>query len=362
MPSETTLSVFVYYRTLWVLLPNSTSTPPCLCSLPPYIIPPKPLTLIMTSQRPHSKDMKQQYVPQSTSQQPYVWTEDAYYSQASGHPSSNQPYYAHPGPMMMEPAHPMLGYPISSAPMGSISPHSSIPRHYDIHSPHERDHAYQYSPSASAHPHTPAFGTPPTPSLHFSPSASGHMSLSSASSRLLNDPSLPEDIRSALFAAMESPEFARGENVPPEILMPTVRKMDKELWECRICGKGHKRRDHTLTHVRTAHLDNKGFRCTYPGCDSAFGRKGDLDRHFASTHQTTEPADSVCPKCHAQLHRKDNLIRHMKTCKVSASGSTSRSSRRTDLYSSTPYPTVRCNSRTGHGLILALSRCIEPTG
>jgi len=75
----------------------------------------------------------------------------------------------------------------------------------------------------------------------------------------------PDDVYRAMEAAFQSSEYARGENIPAEILMPTVRKLDKELWECRICSKKHKRRDHTLTHVRTAHLSNKGFRCNMPG-------------------------------------------------------------------------------------------------
>jgi hypothetical protein len=76
---------------------------------------------------------------------------------------------------------------------------------------------------------------------------------------------LPDDVRRAIDVALDSREYARGENVPAEILMPTVQKIDKELWECRICTKAHKRRDHTLTHVRTTHLDNKGFRCAVLG-------------------------------------------------------------------------------------------------
>jgi hypothetical protein len=30
--------------------------------------------------------------------------------------------------------------------------------------------------------------------------------------------------------------------------------------------------------------------------DSAFGRKGDLERHIASTHQAIDPPEAVCPK------------------------------------------------------------------
>jgi hypothetical protein len=76
---------------------------------------------------------------------------------------------------------------------------------------------------------------------------------------------LPDDVRKAINAALDSQEYTRGENVPAEILMPTVQKVEKELWECRICSKPHKRRDHTITHVRTMHLDNNGFRCAVLG-------------------------------------------------------------------------------------------------
>ena len=119
--------------------------------------------------------------------------------------------------------------------------------------------------------------------------------------------------------------------------------------------------------------------------DGAFGRKGDLERHIASTHQAIDPPEAVCPRwyviltpsrhrapdlnnptSYAQLHRKDNLIRHLKSCRVTPrhhvpSASTSRTSRRSDYpmpYPSAPYPTVRRDPPLGHGHILAVPHCI----
>jgi hypothetical protein len=76
------------------------------------------------------------------------------------------------------------------------------------------------------------------------------------------DPSLPDDVRDAMRAAYATTEWATGQNIPPEVIMPTVEKVGKEQFKCRICGKEHRRRDHCLTHVRTAHLGNKGFKCS----------------------------------------------------------------------------------------------------
>lgn len=245
----------------------------------------------MNSRSPYSNDGKQEYVPPgefqclapcddsnsllttaslATGHPPFPWDAETYYTQPSGQASANQPYFAQLGPMAMEPAHPMLGYHASGAQMGSMHPHHLMHPHGDARGQQDFDQAYHYPPPAAGVPHAPMFSTPPTPSLHFS-GLSGRLSPSSPSSVPMFDSNLPEEVRRALRAALDSPEFMRGENVPPNILMPTVQKVDKELWACRVCGKEHKRRDHTLTHVRTAHLDNKGFRCNYVGWSVHFG-------------------------------------------------------------------------------------------
>ncbi|CAG8772818.1 5854_t:CDS:2, partial [Acaulospora colombiana] len=107
-----------------------------------------------------------------------------------------------------------------------------------------------YPPAASGGVYAPSpYNTALVPPQLFS--AHSHMSGSPPVPHptTLVDPNLPEDVRQAMQAAYDSVEWANGDNVPAEILMPTVQKLGRDSWECRICHKEHKRRDHTLTHL-----------------------------------------------------------------------------------------------------------------
>ncbi|CAG8687665.1 9105_t:CDS:2, partial [Acaulospora colombiana] len=64
----------------------------------------------------------------------------------------------------------------------------------------------------SAHSHTS--GSPPIPHT-----------------TTIVDPNLPEDVQQAMQAAYDSVEWANGDNVPAEILMPTVKKLGRDSWE-----------------------------------------------------------------------------------------------------------------------------------
>jgi hypothetical protein len=194
-------------------------------------------------------------------EQPFEWHEDSFYPQTSTPPAGHPSYYHQSGPLMMEPAHPMHPHQSSTAPMAPFPVRYPMQYPGDAHGSQMSDPGYQY-PSSTGFSHTPAYGMPPSPRFQPSAGAPGQQSPSSSSPGVtLGQLDLPDDVRRALDAALSSREYARGENVPAEILMPTVQKIDRDTWICRICLKSHKRRDHTLTHVRTTHLDNKGFRC-----------------------------------------------------------------------------------------------------
>ncbi|PVF98966.1 hypothetical protein CPB86DRAFT_806545 [Serendipita vermifera] len=291
----------------------------------------------------------------------------------------------------MEPGQQIPEYQAQNAHYGTFqqNPNLSYPIHdSSSHRSGQLPISSVYPPAVSGGPYAPSlYNTPPVPPQLFS--APSHMRASPpiAHTATILDPHLPEEVRQAMQAAYDSVEWANGDNVPSEILMPTVKKLGRDSWECRICHKEHKRRDHTVTHVRTAHLDNKGFRCTFENCDSAFGRKGDLERHVSSTHQAS--FSDTCPHCNSQLHRKDNLARHMRSCKkapqvgvyqqgyhehsshynTSDQASSSSRSRRNDAsayshyprgYTSTdPYTMVRHDPPEGHGHILAFPSAVH---
>lgn len=259
-----------------------------------------------------------------------------------------------------EPIHLESDYSPSNVSHTSFPSHQNLPFSYSQGSSQGAQASPHYSPASTVGPYTPVpFSTPSASLAQFPRSYS-----SPRQPRMDIDESLPVDVRNAMQAAYASQEYAQGENVPADILLPTVQKVDKDLWRCRICNKDHKRRDHTLTHVRTAHLNNKGFRCQYEGCESAFGRKGDLERHENTTHQKNY--DEACPYCQTQLHRKDNLSRHVKSCKAvgiahhrrGASGDLGSSSLeassssyypRSSTEIARPYRSTRQNPRGEHG-------------
>ncbi|KAG8810452.1 hypothetical protein FRC19_004536 [Serendipita sp. 401] len=300
----------------------------------------------------HRKDNIQDYSGQSQ-----AWHVDPVYGQNSPQLPPLPPY-PHPQSTPMDQHHWVPTLP-SYAPMGHLTTPQQHPYPYNISTQGGSQMHVNYSPASSSGLHTPAFHG--TPSASFSHIAQLPARASPPAVYPPLDDALPANVRKAIQEAYASPEYARGDNVPAEILLPTVRKVQDDSWICLICEKTHKRRDHTLTHVRTAHLQNKGYRCQYEGCDSAFGRKGDLERHEASTHE--KAYDERCPHCNTQLHRKDNLARHKRSCRnrgqysddvLPSSGPSSPARHRAKNASGTFYSTVRHDPLRGHGHILAL--------
>jgi hypothetical protein len=167
----------------------------------------------------------------------------------------------------MEPGQQIPDYPAQNAHYGQFQHQHSLSYPTNDSGAHRSDQSgvpAMYPPPTTGAPYTPSlYGTAPIPPQLLSSNPLMHSSTQVHHTVSLVDPSLPEEVRQAMQAAYDSVEWANGMNVPSEILMPTVQKLGRDSWECRICHKEHKRRDHTLTHVRTAHLDNKGFRCTY---------------------------------------------------------------------------------------------------
>lgn len=203
------------------------------------------------------------------------WNSEGIYAQSAHHTQQISPYaMPHSQPAnqphwTMEPAQRLSDYQLSSDHLGFLIPQSNSNLPASDHRPHQNDHAHPvYSPASSGGLYaSPSFQSVPASSLSHSPLLRSSPSGTSQGSTSLpaRSDTLPRDVRDAMNAAYASVEWAAGANVPADILLPTVQKLGKELWRCRICGKDHKRRDHTLTHVRTTHLDNKGFRCTFEG-------------------------------------------------------------------------------------------------
>jgi hypothetical protein len=197
------------------------------------------------------------------------WSPDALYTLSPNHAQQVSPYAmsqvqsANQPPWTIEPGQTINDYQLSSDHLGPFISQRSSNHPASDHSP---DHSPLVDSPASSG------GLYVSPPLHdITVSSSGPSSLPGRgspqvpTSHPVTSDSLPLDVRDAMNAAYASVEWAAGSNVPAETLMPTIQKLGKELWRCRICGKDHKRRDHVLTHVRTSHLDNKGFRCALAG-------------------------------------------------------------------------------------------------
>ena len=85
---------------------------------------------------------------------------------------------------------------------------------------------------------------------------------------------VPEDTYLPLFSDFERTlaEARRwmqrnpGQKVKSEKLEDASRQVNKHTWECLGCGETRKRREQVATHIRSTHLDNRGFyHCDEPG-------------------------------------------------------------------------------------------------
>ena len=59
---------------------------------------------------------------------------------------------------------------------------------------------------------------------------------------------------------------------------------------------------------------DRPFKCSYPGCEKAFKRSHDRDRH-KGTHDGKR--DHLCYGCRTTFKRKDALNRHLRSCRES---------------------------------------------
>jgi len=60
--------------------------------------------------------------------------------------------------------------------------------------------------------------------------------------------------------------------------------------------------------------EDRPFKCSYPGCEKAFKRSHDRDRH-KGTHD--DKRDHLCYGCRTTFKRKDALNRHLRSCRQS---------------------------------------------
>lgn len=53
--------------------------------------------------------------------------------------------------------------------------------------------------------------------------------------------------------------------------------------------------------------------CEFPGCDSSFTKRSDMERHCRETHAKDDTAKYIC-RCSRSAARKSNYRRHLATC------------------------------------------------
>ncbi|KAG8816250.1 hypothetical protein FRC17_000382 [Serendipita sp. 399] len=162
------------------------------------------------------------------------------YADPSGH---SQAWHGNPVYPQNHPQHPLP----SSYPHPHVTPmdHQWVPPEYMARlAPQQGPYPYSiaheestqahltYSPASSSGPQTPAFQG--APSTAFSVLAQLPSRGSPSPMPLPIDETLPSNVRSALQAAYKTNEWAQGENVPAEVIMPTVQKLSNDSWVCLI--------------------------------------------------------------------------------------------------------------------------------
>ncbi|KAI8352782.1 hypothetical protein B0O80DRAFT_367758, partial [Mortierella sp. GBAus27b] len=81
---------------------------------------------------------------------------------------------------------------------------------------------------------------------------------------------------------------------------------NRETFQCDKCPKQFDRRYNFVQHHKT-HSEVKEYRCDFQGCDSAFHRKADMQRHRL---RHTGELPIKCHFCDARFRRVEAQKRH----------------------------------------------------
>ena len=72
-----------------------------------------------------------------------------------------------------------------------------------------------------------------------------------------------------------------------------LKKEEKRLHECSICGHNSKTKNKMKIHIDSVHEGKKPHKCSF--CDKSFSQKGSLILHISSVHEQIKP--NKCPIC-----------------------------------------------------------------
>ena len=79
-------------------------------------------------------------------------------------------------------------------------------------------------------------------------------------------------------------------------------------YQCKICSKSFKRKDHLTTHMMT-HTGDKPYKCSI--CDKSFAHKSNLKNHQTTHSDEKRFKCEICPD-DRYFKTKDHFSRHIK--------------------------------------------------
>lgn len=224
------------------------------------------------------------------------------FTSSSEMPSTLQPLPFQPTnayPQMADPA--PISSPMATSPMAT-SPMATSPMGYTASSP-----GPLCPPSPDAYPTMAVYPSPygsPISTGYASPNLTGY-SIARAETparangtRRKNTRSSPYQLSTSFKSRAKQPK-GRSRNVPD---MPENR----ETFQCDKCPKQFDRRYNFVQHHKT-HSEVKEYRCDFQGCDSAFHRKADMQRHRL---RHTGELPIKCHFCDARFRRVEAQKRH----------------------------------------------------